>query len=479
MGGTVAVSEATGGRAARRRSGYFSRGPQPRASCAASSVLKTQGKRDISCMQVRISADIPLGKSFGRLTVVGSSGWHKFPSRGRARKVKCQCKCGKVVCCMLQSLVSGNTKSCGCLQKENAARRSKNKAYQVKPGTSFSRLTIIHEVQKAPSSSARRVRARCVCGEVKDYQLRHLKSGATTSCGCHAAELARSRNLMDVRSGDKLYRLTVLGEVEPVITKTGKARVRRFRCLCDCGKEAVVAWTAVRYGKTTSCGCNVTKALKARRTPFKKGQRFGRLTAIEELPPRPNRHGFSYQMGRYRCDCGSIVDTMCASVRSGNTSSCGCYASEKLVARSTKFISRDAAQEAAVIRVATFRVLSVVKRASRLGRKPNKRGRVETFLGCTLHDFKEHIESKFLSGMTWQNHGHGTWHVDHIKPLSAFNLTDEKERRAATHYLNLQPMWAADNMSKGAKWKERALGAKKTRHRSKQRKTKSEPMRRA
>jgi hypothetical protein len=452
----------------------------PAATCLLRRVicLEMYGRREILCTKVRMSADIPLGKSFGRLTVVGSSGWHKFPSRGRARKVKCQCKCGKVVCCLLQSLVSGNTKSCGCLQKENAASRSKNKAYQVKPGTTFGRLTIIREVQKAPGNNARRVRARCVCGKVKDYQLRYLKSGATTSCGCQAAELTRSRQAMDVKPGDKLYKLTVLGEVEPAITKTSKGRVRRFLCLCDCGKETIVAWAAVRYGKTTSCGCNVTAALKARKTPFKKGQRFGRLTAVEELPPRPNRHGFSYLMGRYRCDCGNLLDTMCASVRSGNTSSCGCYATEKLVARSTKFVSRDAAQEAAVIRVAMFRLLSAVKRASRLGQRARKRGRVEPLLGCSLTDFKKHIESKFLSGMTWQNHGHSTWHVDHIKPLSAFNLTDVEERRAATHYLNLQPMWAADNMSKGAKWKERALVAKKTRHRSKERKRKSEPTRR-
>jgi hypothetical protein len=422
-----------------------------------------------------MSADIPLGKSFGRLTVLSDSGWHKFPSRGRARKVRCQCKCGKVVRCMLQSLLSGNTKSCGCLQKENAAKRCRRRAFQVKPGTKFNRLTIIREAKQARGNSARRVRARCECGKVKNYQLRHLKSGATTSCGCRAVEATRSRQTIHVKPGDKLHKLTVLGEVEPAISKTGKARRRLFRCLCACGKETVVAWTAVRYGKTKSCGCSVIEALKARRTPFKKGQRFGRLTAVQELPPRPHRHGSSYQMGRYQCDCGNVVDAMCVSVRSGNTRSCGCYATEKLVARNTKFISRDAAQEAAVIRVATFRLLSAVKRASRLGHKARRRGRVEPFLGCSLNEFKEHIESRFLPGMTWLNHGHGTWHVDHIKPLSAFNLTDETEKRAATHYLNLQPMWAADNMSKGAKWKDHGAQAMGTNEQRKRSRMKSKP----
>lgn len=59
-----------------------------------------------------------------------------------------------------------------------------------------------------------------------------------------------------------------------------------------------------------------------------------------------------------------------------------------------------------------------------------------------------HIESKFVSGMSW--HNKNLWHVDHIIPLTAFNLLDETECKKAFHYTNLQPLWAEDNWAKSS-----------------------------
>lgn len=49
--------------------------------------------------------------------------------------------------------------------------------------------------------------------------------------------------------------------------------------------------------------------------------------------------------------------------------------------------------------------------------------------------------------MTWENFGE--WHIDHIVPLSKFNLTDYEQLKIACHFSNLQPLWAKDNLSKG------------------------------
>lgn len=70
-------------------------------------------------------------------------------------------------------------------------------------------------------------------------------------------------------------------------------------------------------------------------------------------------------------------------------------------------------------------------------------------LGCTIREFREYLAERFLEGMTWQNYGE--WHVDHIKPLASFDLTDEEQFKVACHYTNLQPMWAKDNLQKGRK----------------------------
>ena len=70
------------------------------------------------------------------------------------------------------------------------------------------------------------------------------------------------------------------------------------------------------------------------------------------------------------------------------------------------------------------------------------------YLGCTIGEFKEHIESQFVEGMSWENYGLYGWHIDHKVPLDWYvkNHTNPFE---ANHYTNLQPMWAGDNMSKG------------------------------
>lgn len=72
-------------------------------------------------------------------------------------------------------------------------------------------------------------------------------------------------------------------------------------------------------------------------------------------------------------------------------------------------------------------------------------------LGCSLDELKKHIESQFKEGMTWENHGLYGWHLDHIIPCSAFDLTDPEQQKKCFNYKNLQPLWAKDNLLKGSK----------------------------
>lgn len=70
-------------------------------------------------------------------------------------------------------------------------------------------------------------------------------------------------------------------------------------------------------------------------------------------------------------------------------------------------------------------------------------------MGCTVEELKKYLESKWQEGMSWDNYGFHGWHIDHIKPLASFNLTDRDELLKACHYTNLQPLWCKDNMKKG------------------------------
>lgn len=73
------------------------------------------------------------------------------------------------------------------------------------------------------------------------------------------------------------------------------------------------------------------------------------------------------------------------------------------------------------------------------------------YFGCNIYTLKKYLESQFKDKMNWKNRGLKGWHVDHIKPCNDFDLTKERELKKCFHYLNLQPLWASENRSKGIK----------------------------
>jgi hypothetical protein len=81
-----------------------------------------------------------------------------------------------------------------------------------------------------------------------------------------------------------------------------------------------------------------------------------------------------------------------------------------------------------------------------------KAASTQELLGCTFEEARAHIEAQFQPGMTWENYSPATWHIDHIKPLKSFDLFDPAQQKLAFHFTNLQPLWAQDNLSKGAKF---------------------------
>ena len=77
-------------------------------------------------------------------------------------------------------------------------------------------------------------------------------------------------------------------------------------------------------------------------------------------------------------------------------------------------------------------------------RKPQ---RSMELLGGSLEEIRKHIEARFTEGMMWNNYG--KWHVDHVIPLVSGKTQEEMIKLC--HYKNLQPLWAVDNLRKGAK----------------------------
>lgn len=71
------------------------------------------------------------------------------------------------------------------------------------------------------------------------------------------------------------------------------------------------------------------------------------------------------------------------------------------------------------------------------------------YLGCSAEYFIEYLEKKMTDGMNFDN-----IHLDHIKPVSKFDLENMDELLDCCHYSNFQPLFGSQNISKGNKWNE-------------------------
>lgn len=88
--------------------------------------------------------------------------------------------------------------------------------------------------------------------------------------------------------------------------------------------------------------------------------------------------------------------------------------------------------------------------------KDRAMGKYYKLLGYNEYELKDHLESKFKPGMSFENMG--KWHVDHVKPKSWFNLLNEdgtineEEIKKCWALDNLQPLWAKENISKNNRY---------------------------
>jgi hypothetical protein len=94
------------------------------------------------------------------------------------------------------------------------------------------------------------------------------------------------------------------------------------------------------------------------------------------------------------------------------------------------------------------RLRARIKAATRAGGAAKASG-IGATTGCSSAELSQWIEKQFLPGMTWDNRSE--WHIDHIIPCSAFNMTDVSQQQVAFHFTNLRPLWARDNLLKRGK----------------------------
>lgn len=158
---------------------------------------------------------------------------------------KCICDCGNIVERNISGLKRGNGEtihSCGCAREEIADRKSRDIVGEV-----FGRLLVMDEIK---TSSGRKVKCICECGNEMIASKCDVTSGHTQSCGCLQSERASESNQKDWIGYVSDYGVKLLAQSHQ--DSMGKWI---WTCECFCGNTFCSLPIKIVSGHTTSCGC--------------------------------------------------------------------------------------------------------------------------------------------------------------------------------------------------------------------------------
>lgn len=280
-------------------------------------------------------------------------------------------------------------------------------------------------------------------------------------------------------TGKRFNRLLVI-----LFSHVSESRTTYWFCKCDCGNEKIISSPSLIHGKIQSCGClrqeNLSRVGKRNKTHglsrsfFYKIWQGMRQRCGNSNDSKYQRYGGS---GIKVCDrwlnsFENFMEDMHESYLEhvkefgkDNTSldrypnQQGGYEPENVrwatptqQARNTKASSTSEDYEAHLYW--KHRLYTNLNIAIKSNCKTSKL--LEPYLGCSLPEFKIYIESQFLIGMTWENHGKGpsTWQFDHREGCNNFDLSKEEDRKACFNYKNIHPMWWNKHKNKSTKRKE-------------------------
>lgn len=259
-------------------------------------MANTAGRRE------RRSALSRIGETYGSLTVLDIVRTDK----GRAI-CYAKCACGSEKEYLLQGLVSGTTKSCGCLSSSSKRRTSESRI-----GETINNMTLLEVVGRSNRGDAIG-RFKCEhCGsEHKESLIDSWKSNKLKSCGC---QVTRTRTKPEDQIGIQYNHLTLI----KITGKQGGRKTGLFHC-SNCGKDKDgIPITKVVNGETKSCGCLNSKA------EDEIGTVWGDLKLLE-VTQKANRRDVTKTKGMFECLlCSSHKEIDVYQVKGGRQTDCGC-----------------------------------------------------------------------------------------------------------------------------------------------------------
>lgn len=202
--------------------------------------------------------------------------------------------------------------------KNKKTSNPKNTDYSRFIGKTFNELTILYitKSRENPKIATSRCECLCSCGRKKNLTLSSVIYGQIKSCG----HLKREEMLAKYSKyiGKKFGELTILNVTE---SRENSELVRRFECICSCGKKSTPRVGSVLHGNTRSCG-----HLAEQRRDYTEsiGKTFGELTVLD-VKKEENEKAKGGYIWRCECicSCGKKTRPRLSGLLNGGTKSCG------------------------------------------------------------------------------------------------------------------------------------------------------------
>ena len=378
------------------------------------------------------------GQVFGRWTVVGP--------RHVRRSIpiwRCRCSCGSEKWVVSQTLRNGSSRSCGCLLREETAKRFLKNLV----GKRFDRLTVLK--QRKSENRINSWLCQCDCGQTVWVRAIGLRQGSTKSCGCLNRELSNQR----ARLLKKRHRV--------LLTEAGRQQLQEIgnlesQILLLSDESEAGEYTRTKFAAPEEIRRRAISALKEMaRDPRRRQLRLETLRRYDEkpttklkkaayrqnMPLRVREHKNIYRKAYKKRPEVRLRENERERIWRQTPEG---KQRKRLYVERGKQRSNARWRERYATEI-TFRIRHALRARLRLALKHcgivEPRTTLE-LVGCTPVELRFHLEGKFLPGMSW--HNHGKWHIDHIVPCAQFDLTNLEDRQRCFHFSNLQPLWAAE-----------------------------------
>lgn len=220
------------------------------------------------------------GQKIGKLTVV-----EKHEGHTNGAHWLCKCECGNTRIVRGSELRAGRVTHCGQCEEK------KTRLIDL-TGQKFGRLLVLSRAESLTKDV--KWNCQCDCGNVTVVAGKHLKDGATVSCGCRQRELQatlgkRFPGQMKDISGQIFGYLTAIEATD----KRDADESVIWKCKCKCGKEVLVNGSNLRSGHTKSCGCllsageeKIAELLSEANIAYERQKKFDNFTTIKNQPYR-------------------------------------------------------------------------------------------------------------------------------------------------------------------------------------------------